>query len=75
MKCFKTIHENISLLCAHVAAKMRDDLLTGTEHSYKVTPQCLTPQQQFIVENGRKKLGDRALSTIIVKILEEKCKD
>jgi len=28
-----------------------------------------------IFENGRKKLGDKALSTSIVKILEEKCKD
>lgn len=55
MSCFKTIYENFSLLCAHVAAKMRDDLLTGTEHSYKVTPQCNTPQQQFIVENGKMK--------------------
>ena len=54
MSCFKTIYENFSLLCAHVAAKMRDDLLTGTEHSYKVTPQCDTPQQQFIIENGKR---------------------
>ena len=54
MSCLKACYDNLSFLSAHVAAKMRDDLLTGTEHSYKVTPQCLTPQQQFIIENGKK---------------------
>ena len=53
MSCFKACYDNLSFLSAHVAAKMRDDLLTGTEHSYKVTPQCVTPQQQFIMENAK----------------------
>ena len=55
MSCLKACCDNLSFLSAHVAAKMRDDLLTGTEHSYKVTPQCDTPQQQFIIENGKMK--------------------
>ena len=54
MSCLKACYDNLSFLSAHVAAKMRDDLLTGTEHSYKVTPQCVTPQQQFIIESGEK---------------------
>ena len=67
MTCLKTIWENISLLCAHVAAKMRDDLLTGTEHSYKVTPQCDTPQKQFIIENAKlKEISDDEKKEIVL---------
>lgn len=67
MSCLKTVYENFSLLCAHVAAKMRDDLLTGTEHSYKVTPQCDTPQQQFIIENGKmKEVSDEEKRDIVL---------
>ena len=52
MSC-KALKSVFSLLSSHIAAKMRDDLLIGTEHSYKVTPQCTTPQQQFIIENAK----------------------
>ena len=39
--CF-AIKNNISLLMAHIAAKFRDDLLIGTEHSHKIIPECDT---------------------------------
>lgn len=63
IKCISIIHNNIKLLGAHVAAKFRDDLLIGTEHSYKVTPQCDTPQKVFLRENSnhqicKMELGD-----------------
>ena len=48
IKCFSIVKSNLKLLAAHVAAKFRDDLLIGTEHSYKVTPQCDTPQKVFL---------------------------
>ena len=38
-------------------------------------PAKLSALMCNIFENGRKKLGDRAFSTSIVKILEEECKD
>ena len=53
MNCIKAFWNNLTFLSAHIAAKMRDDLLIGTEHSYKVTPQCVTPQQQFIIDNAK----------------------
>lgn len=44
----QVVKNNCNLLCSHVSAKFRDDLLIGTEHSYKVIPKCNTPQQQFL---------------------------
>ena len=43
--CSSTIKDNIVLLSAHISAKFRDDLLIGTEHSYKVSPECKTPNE------------------------------
>ena len=51
--CCNVFSNNCELLCSHIAAKLRDDLLIGTEHSYKVIPKCNTPQQVFIRENGK----------------------
>ena len=45
--CF-AIKNNISLLMAHIAAKFRDDLLIGIEHSHKIIPECDTPQITFL---------------------------
>ncbi len=50
--CVYVIIDNLNLLIAHIAAKFRDDLLIGTEHSYKVTPACDTPQEAFLREQG-----------------------
>ena len=51
--CCSVFSNNCELLCSHIAAKLRDDLLIGTEHSYKVIPKCNTPQQVFIRESGK----------------------
>ena len=48
MPIIEIVKNNCNLLCSHVSAKFRDDLLIGTEHSYKVIPKCNTPQQQFL---------------------------
>ena len=47
------IKDNIKLLSAHISAKFRDDLLIGTEHSYKVSPECKTPQESFLRANSQ----------------------
>ena len=41
---------------------------------YKI-PAELSPLILEIFQRGREKLGERALSTSIVKLLEEKCND
>lgn len=51
--CCQIFFNDCNLLCSHIAAKLRDDLLIGTEHSYKVIPKCNTPQQEFIRENNK----------------------
>ena len=50
--CCVAVKDNVELLSAHIAAKFRDDLLIGTEHSYKVTPACQTPQKSFLREQS-----------------------
>ena len=51
-KCFDALKNNINLLFAHISAKFRDDLLIGTEHSYKVSPECKTPNEAFLRANS-----------------------
>ena len=55
MPITEIIKNNCNLLCSHVSAKFRDDLLIGTEHSYKVIPKCDTPQQQFLRRESQSK--------------------
>ena len=50
--CCGAVKDNVELLSAHIAAKFRDDLLIGTQHSYKVTPACQTPQKSFLREQS-----------------------
>ena len=56
------IKNNCNLLCSHVSAKFRDDLLIGTEHSYKVIPKCDTPQQQFLRRESQAKENEIILN-------------
>lgn len=69
---FTIIFNNLNLLCSHVSAKFRDDLLIGTEHSYKVIPKCNTPQQQFLrdssiqLEAGNKPLSSEEKQSIVL---------
>ena len=60
------IKKNISLLCAHVAAKFRDDLLIGTEHSYKILPECSTPQNHFIQRKSIVELNNEEKREIVI---------
>tara|TARA_B100001093_G_scaffold267666_1_gene256008 strand:+ start:3834 stop:4979 length:1146 start_codon:yes stop_codon:yes gene_type:complete len=63
--CF-AIKNNISLLTAHIAAKFRDDLLIGTEHSHKIIPECDTPQVAFLTNNHHKRTISSTITTIRV---------
>ena len=64
--CKSIIKDNIVLLSAHISAKFRDDLLIGTEHSYKVSPECKTPNESFLRANSQsieiKKENNKELS-------------
>ena len=53
MSCFKIIGDNLNFCCAQVKEKFHDDLLIGTEHSYKVSPECKTPQESFLRANSQ----------------------
>ena len=55
--CFKislseTITSNINLISSYIKAKLRDDLLIGTEHSEKIVPDCKTPNCHEYDENN-----------------------
>ena len=41
--CCKVINENCGFLCSYVKTKFKDDLLTGSEHAIKISPDCNTP--------------------------------
>ena len=64
--CTSIIKDNVVLLSAHISAKFRDDLLIGTEHSYKVSPECKTPNESFLRANSQsievKNENDKELS-------------
>ncbi len=68
----KIVFNDCNLLCNHIAAKLRDDLLIGTEHSYKVIPICNTPQQEFIretnklLEAGREEMSSDDKKSIVI---------
>ncbi len=62
----KIVYSNIKLLCAHVCAKMRDDLLIGTEHSYKILPECSTPQNNFLSRKSFTEISDEDKKQIVI---------
>ena len=66
IKCCKIIYSNLILLCAHVGAKMRDDLLIGTEHSYKILPECSTPQNNFLSKKSMMEISDEEKKAIVI---------
>ena len=47
--CWRVVYDNLCFLCNHLYAKIHDDLLTGTEHSKKIIPDCTTPSRGFTV--------------------------
>tara|TARA_B100001093_G_scaffold249833_2_gene239242 strand:+ start:2363 stop:3280 length:918 start_codon:yes stop_codon:yes gene_type:complete len=50
--CCRVISENCGFLCSYVKTKFRDDLLTGTEHSIKISPDCNTPIKSLSMIQG-----------------------
>ena len=37
------VYENLKFMGSHIQSKLQDDLLLGTEHCKKITPDCETP--------------------------------
>ena len=50
--CCRVISENCGFLFSYVKTKFRDDLLTGTEHSIKISPDCNTPIKSLSMIQG-----------------------
>ena len=45
---------------------MRDDLLIGTEHSYKILPECSTPQNNFLSRKSITEVSDEEKKQIVI---------
>ena len=44
---------------------MRDDLLIGTEHSYKILPECSTPQNNFLSRKSFTDISDEEKNKLL----------
>ena len=49
----EVIGSNLSFMGKYLCRKMRDNLLTGTEHSVKISPDCTTPIKSLSMIIGK----------------------